>query len=639
MCLGNWCLDRGKNGYSMRNIFSKKHITLPYYMVFILAAVSALVLVCVMFYLQFYNLTEIKYGLKTAGVTIFLLNFLPVFLFLLLFIFVSGRFSAAFAIVSFSLLLLTLANRVKTVYRNDPLMPTDFAMGAEIFSVTNNVQNDTLTKYLTLLGLSLVFGAALIIFLKNKRLGAVVRAAGTAAVIGVCCILYVFVYSNKRLYDRLPVTKQYYLVSHYNSKGFLYCFIYQVNDMGLLSRKVPQGYDKAKLINTIENDYKARSYAQASADGTAPHIFIIMGEAFADISGKSNLDFTNHRDPLLNFNRLKAEGFYGEVLVSHTGGGTADTEFEFLTGLSKREEDAAAYAFRLLAKPMESIASELCDIGYKGIFIHPGSDWFYNRRNVYGLLGFKGLYFDDYSGFAAAKTKGGYINEYDTISACIELFEENAAQNPGSPILEFCVTIQNHGPYPDKYPDWERNFGGNAGLTEAETNELSNYFLGVIDQDEDIGRLADYINGLGHPAVLLYFGDHMPAMPAGLLSKIGLDFDYEGGFETSMELFKTPYLIWQNDAARRNGAMPTGDGGAISSNFLGAAFLDVIGYGDISPLNRFLNELRQSGVRVTAKNEYVTQEGGYKTFDGLTEEQKAKILLYKQWQYYKLYDE
>jgi len=401
--------------------------------------------------------------------------------------------------------------------------------------------------------------------------------------------------------------------------------------MGLLSRKPPQGSNKSETVRAIENDYPPTAY---QADN-APHIFIIMGEAFSDISDGSNLDFTNYTDPLKNFNRLKAQGLYGEVLVPHIGGGTADTEFELLTGLSKREEDAVSYAFRLLARPIDSVASELGAIGYKSVFIHPGSAWFYNRKNVYSLMGFDESYFSDY--FVGIPTKGGYINEYDTIDACIELFEDMAAKNPGAPILEFCVTIQNHGPYQGKYAVWEKNFESSADLTDDEIDILSNYFLGVTDQDENLGRFADYLNTLDRPALLLYFGDHLPSMPSGLLSKTGLDFDYEGGFKTSRKLYQTPYLFWQNDAAAANGTRLTGDGGTISSNFLGAMLLDAADMGDISPLNRFLNELRRE-VQVTTKSEYIINEKHY-TFDELPQLAKRKILLYKQWQYYKLYDE
>lgn len=618
----------------MRKIFIKEEKRLPYSVVFTIVPLASAVLTFVVFYLQYYSLNDITYGLKNAGLTIFILNFLPILMSMLLLLFISGRLSVAFFLTSLITVLLTLINRTKIIMRQDPLMPTDFSLGTEAFTIVMNMEAGSIAKYVVIILAVILFGAALIMFFKNKPVRISVRISGAVIVIAASAVLYSTTYSDVKLYDSLPVGNLYYLANHYNTKGFVYCFIHQVSATGVLSRKAPDGYKKTELVRLIEEEYSSKEY---SLDG-APHVVVIMGEAFSDLSDRADLEFTNYRDPLTNFKKLKEQGVSGEIIVTHTGGGTSDTEFDVLTGMSKREEESVSYAFRLLSKQTESIASDLTELGYKSIFVHPGTGWFYNRKNVYSLMGFEDLYFSEY--FGDSPTKGGYINEYDTVDAVINLFEEKRRENPGSPIFEFCVSIQNHGPYESKYSTWEMNFDSEADLSDSEINILSNYFQGITDQDENLGRLADYLNSLDEPVLLMYFGDHMPSMPVSLFKNIGLSFDFGGDFLERMELFTTPYLFWQNDCYRQQTGQIAENGQnapLISANFLGASLLEFIGYGEISPMNKFLNELKRD-IPVITKNEYVTKDG-YKSFDDLSEPEKNKILLYKQWQYYKLYDD
>lgn len=618
----------------MNGLYKDKEKRLPFAAVFFSVLLSSAALTFIIFYLQFYNMDEITFGLKTEGLKIFLLNFLPVLLFMLLFLFLTNRLSIAFFITSLVAVLLSLINRTKIILRQDPLVPTDFSLGTEALTIVMKMEAGSVVKYALILIAIIAIGAVLIIFIKNKKFSTLFRITGTVVVITACVTLNNTVYSNKLLYDSLPVGSLYYLVSHYNTKGFLYSLIYQMNDTGLIDKKQPEGYKKAELLRTVENEYPAVSYSPKGA----PHIVIVMGEAFSDLSNNADLDFTNYRDPLKNYNKLKKEGVSGEIISAHTGGGTSDTEFDMLTGMSKRDEESVSYAFRLLSKPTESLASNLNTLGYKSIFIHPGTGWFYNRRNVYNLLGFEDLYFSEY--FQNSPTKGGYINEYDTISTVINIFEEKRKQNPGEPVFEFCVSIQNHGPYENKYQTWELNFNTEADLTDSEINILSNYFQGVTDQDEGLGRLADYLNALDEPVLLLYFGDHMPSMPASLFKNIGIDFDFGGDFNKRTELFTTPYLFWQNNEYKRQiGKLSdiAESGKIISANYLGAELLELAGYGEISSFSKFLNILKRE-VPVLTKDEFITN-GGYKAYESLSESEKEKILLYKQWQYYKLYDD
>ncbi|MDR1687541.1 MAG: LTA synthase family protein [Clostridiales bacterium] len=623
-----------------KRIFAAKKMPLhlPVWAAAVLLLISAGVLTFAVFYLQYHETDGIISGIKTATAEIILLNFIPVLLLMLLVFFLTGRFSAAFFSVTFVFSALSLVNRVKSMLRQDPLVPSDFALGAEALIVVKNLDILSILGYAAIVCAVIALGVLLAIYIKNQKIAAAARILGAALVLTAVIVLNNTVYSSDKLYESLPVTgNRYNLVNQYNSRGFIYCFLYQMNDTGVFARKTPLGYNRDTLLSEIEANYAATEYPAQNM----PHIIVIMGEAFTELSSKGNFDFTNYADPLQNYKRLKNEGISGDIIVPHSGGGTADTEFEFLTGLSKREIEYVSYGFRLISKPYVNLTTYFEGLGMQSVFIHPGAAWFYNRQNVYTNLGFDESYFEGY--FEGTKTKGGYINEYDTISAVIDIFEAKRAQNPNAPVFEYCVTIQNHGPYGDKYVDTQKNFNTSAALTEDEENLLSNYFEGVADQDENLGRLTDYLNTLSEPVLLLYFGDHAPSMQTSVFEKAGLNINPNGEFNERIELYKAPYLFWQNSAYKSQKTVNAEDldlpqnGETMSVSYLGAALADYAGYGNISELFGFLNAMRRE-IPVITKSEYVTREG-YKMYENLTEAEAKKILLYKQWQYYKLYDE
>ena len=97
----------------------------------------------------------------------------------------------------------------------------------------------------------------------------------------------------------------------------------------------------------------------------------------------------------------------------------------------------------------------------------------------------------------------------------IENFEKHTAES-GNPLFEFCVTIQNHGPYGEKYTDLARNFASNTSLTGDEEAIYSGYFEGIDDADKQIEDLVNYFSNSDEPVVLVFFGDHLPGFSNGM---------------------------------------------------------------------------------------------------------------------------
>ena len=105
--------------------------------------------------------------------------------------------------------------------------------------------------------------------------------------------------------------------------------------------------------------------------------------------------------------------------------------------------------------------------------------------------------------------------------------------------------------YDGKYGDVPENFSTERPLSEEETGLLRQYFQGVSDADEQLGRLWEFAKDSEEPIVLVYFGDHLPGFSNGMdfFSLLDYPIDANGSLEERLALYQTPYLIWQNDAA------------------------------------------------------------------------------------------
>ncbi|MCL1844661.1 MAG: LTA synthase family protein, partial [Defluviitaleaceae bacterium] len=561
----------------------------------------------------------------------FFLNWLPIFLPMIFLYFVGAGAANSSTIVGAVWLALGFANRTKILLRGDPLVPWDLLLGGEVAGIAHSFGIGAILAVAAVCVLYVLAAVAAAWFIRSEKIGSEWRMLGVAA----CVIFLIFTYG--RLYNNVGLNADLYVrgniwnqVNQFNSRGFVYSFIHTFNTNRVMR---PEGYDRDAVLAAIERG-DTSGFARLEGQ-THPHIIMIMGEAFSELSNLPHFDFTDFDDPLENWNKITPEGIHGEVVVSVLGGGTAQTEFDVLTGLNARHFPGAPFAFRMLTDEFPSMASLLNELGYHSEFMHPGFDWFYNRRNVYRWLGFERLVFIDE--FEGVPTKGWYIKEYYTINRTLEMFADHRAAHPGVPYFNFTVTIQNHGPYVDKYlhdgPVTEPNFSTNHDLPDIDINALSNYFHGLRDVDIEFARLVDYLRELEEPTVLVYFSDHLPAFTARIYDTILPNTYLPGSLEDMTRTFRVPFLIWMNPAALElyDVAHPAelavpGETLLFSSSFLGAYVMEILGFRNLSPFWDFNAELRRNFPVVTETRSFApcgTPASGF------TEEEIAPLWIYR----------
>ena len=523
------------------------------------------------------------------------LNALPVGLVLLAFACLFQNVFFGAAITNFLVCALSIANRIKIEVRDEPVFPRDFALLKEVGQAMNSY---TISYPVAAIAVVVGITALLVtlgVFIGGQpfplaRLrGWLGRLLGCAASIAVLAGLIVTVYASNDLYNSFRVSNAYYIPSVFNELGFPYCFCHQFTTYPV---DRPEGFSRSEA--------EAWESAPSTAgQGKDVHVVMVMNEAFSDLTDSPAFDYGEEDDPLSNLHALEADphALSGHLVVPGFAGGTANTEFDVLTGIQTNALSASTTSsFRVVNRNLESLFRVFDADGYATSFFHPGDDWFYNRENVYRWLGAERTLFADE--MEAVEYKGRWVTD-DYMSDLITN-ELDSAVSAGELLFHYTTTIQNHMSYTaDKYGDGYEF--PPVPLTISVSDEVETmlrvYTEGVRDADAMLGRLVDTFSAQEEPVVLVYFGDHLPYLGDNQLGYQALGLTQEADWD-ALRSYETPYVIWANDAAAETldwdaAAEALDLPETISASFLGAAVLELTGRGEETPWFAFLNALRR----------------------------------------------
>lgn len=355
----------------------------------------------------------------------------------------------------------------------------------------------------------------------------------------------------------------------YYRQGFLPSFI---SGAQTIKPPVPEGYsveDAKELISDYAGRYDAgqgatveRSQAAAQFEDEKPTVITIMNETFSDLSIYQNLH-ANYQGPQF-FKSLSDTLQRGVLYVSAFGGGTCNTEFEYLTGNSMAFLGTGTYPYTIYdLTRTETLSQQFKDLGYDTTAIHPnhGTNW--NRENVYNAFGFDN--FLTIQDFQDAEKLRGMVTDAATYDKILQMLDENP-----NPQFIFDVTMQNHSGYDTGLipADKQVNYVID-GISDPEVNE----YLALIEESDR--ALEDFVNQLrkiDRKVILVFFGDHQPFFPDDYNEAW---FANEDAAIHNERLWQTDYIIWANyDVAGRDQESGVDD---LSINYLGSVLMNLIG--------------------------------------------------------------
>jgi len=515
-------------------------------------------------------------------------------------------------------------------FRDEPLIPNDFNLFNEATTILKNYDIVISTKVVAA-GVAVVILTILTALLfKSKPQKWYVRLAGILCAVILCITSVKYIYHNQWLYDSFVICEnQYNDVSMNNSRGFIYNFLYKTTNV--YYRK-PDGYTPQKA-----EEYMSQYGKNFSKNQEMPNIIAIMSEAFSDPSVGKNVEYYDGMDPMAEYNKLKEEALYGTLVVPGFAGGTSSTEFEFLSGanLSLLDKSLPTVYKTHITKTMYCLPYMLNEMGFRSVAIHPGDKWFYNRQNVYRRMGFEKFITKDDLPDDVEKVNW-YISDKVTSDLIIDEYKEHLEKYPDQNYFNFTVTIQNHGPYRDFELFGKPAMKPIDGMSEELYTIVNNYLYGLNDAVTLLKDVTDFAKTLEKPTVVVFFGDHLPYFDGDFIGydNIGMDFN-DDSLETVTLKHSVPYMIWGNEAAKKQivdngGEVMSGDYGYISSNFLSVLMMKYINM-KMPPFYDYVNSIFDD-VQVIAPTYFY--DGEFNMF--YTGEQLERLNGYKYLQYYNM---
>ena len=336
----------------------------------------------------------------------------------------------------------------------------------------------------------------------------------------------------------------------------------------------PSGYSEEALARLAE-EYPARAATVADAD--RPHVIAIMVEAFSDLSVLG--DFETDVDYMPYTRELMRRSVSGTAMVSTFGGGTARSEWEFLTGNTMGFMPAGSMPYRqFMGDDENSLVRVFKNAGYHTIGMHPFKSNGWGRNKVYPALGFDDIYFiDDLEWDEYVRS---YVSDRAFVHQIIRLFED---RDPGAPMFFFGVTMQNHSDYDTEgYPASVHVTG-----FDEEFPAVEQYLSLVRETDDAIRELIEYFSGVDEPVQIVFFGDHEPNTRGTFRAAVGM--------KDEKKRYLVPFVMWDNYAHRVERVELT------SLNFLPAKLLDLTGvqkpvlYSFLTELNRTVQAMNHMG--------------------------------------------
>lgn len=261
-----------------------------------------------------------------------------------------------------------------------------------------------------------------------------------------------------------------------------------------------------ELLGRADDALRRQAIAGATASEGLPDIVVVQSESFFD---PRILNGYQHARITPNLDRLARHGISGALHVPTFGGGTIRTEFEVLTGLSLRYFPDLQFPYlQLNAKVVPGLVRTLRSNGYETVAIHGNDPSFWNRTSAFKAIGFDR--FVSQSAFPAGTANDGqYMADRGMTDEILTQLKDS-----GPPQFLFAISIEAHGPY-DTVPAniAERDaMPVPAGITDKDKLELQNYLYHIHHADQELGRLADVLARRERPTLLLFYGDHLPAL-------------------------------------------------------------------------------------------------------------------------------
>ena len=483
----------------------------------------------------------VGYSIFPGGVIfqILCLSYLFIFLYIIF-----NRYLFTTILILFGGVLFIVANAIKFSMRAEPILPSDLVwvfQPSVLFSFVD-------ASVLMTVSISLVIFT--FIYIIGRRYiypGRIIRATILRFVLlGLMLLLSINVYSifkrkdNGKIIDDVPIIT---LLNNFQDTKWLgnsinaryrslsYVWLNQITTDPIIE---PKGYSKEK-IKEIEKKYdqvalEINKNRNELIDNQT--IVYVLSESFADPSRIEGVNLS--RNPIPKIQEIKTKVTSGLMQSDGYGGGTANMEFQTLTGLPFYNiNPTVSVLYSEVAPKMRRLISVSDSFNNKEV-IHFESPINYSRNVIYNRLKFnKFISIDDKKNYDLVYQEV-HISDESTYKAVLK--EMDAKKNQFFSV----ITIQNHSPFIAGEPS-DLTATGN-GFSDDENTKLTNYSRLLTFTDTATQSFLESLSKIDKKITVVFYGDHLPGLYP------------ESAFKNNPESqYQTDYFIWSNfDAPKLN---------------------------------------------------------------------------------------
>lgn len=432
-----------------------------------------------------------------------------------------------------------VADFILLSYRVTPFTAIEFKLiDAALGVLTNYVS--TFTTVVVFIMIAFAVAWLVFMFIKVPKIENASRGVGIIAVLlhgAALWIVTVLFLTFGVLSTNFPN-----LANAFLDYGFPYCFANSLFNTGIHK---PADYSDEKVSEIVKG---TKEPAQTEATETAaqteeptaeptptpepnmtgPNIIFLQLESFFDLTAVEELELSE--DPIPFFRELVNNYSSGYLSVPCIGAGTANTEFEIMTGMNLDFFGPGEYPYKTILETTtcESTAYNLKEIGYSTHAIHNNKASFYNRNTIFPKLGY-----DDFTSIELMNiseytpngwAKDAYLTRY--ILQCLQATENRD--------YVYAISVQGHGKYPTEQLIENPAISVISGVDEDRRYGVEYYANQIRKMDDFLRELVTALQNLGEDTILVAYGDHLP----------GLGFTNEDIVNGDMN--QTQYFIWSN---------------------------------------------------------------------------------------------
>lgn len=294
--------------------------------------------------------------------------------------------------------------------------------------------------------------------------------------------------------------------------------------------KMPESYSRQK-IESIYNKY--HDLSKSINKNRKSHIddqtiIYILSESLANPLHLDSIESSTN--PLENITKLKENTTSGMMISDGYGGGTANMEFQSITGLNMTNFSSNVTVLNSEIFPNMDYVPSISHF-YKPqnrIVIHLDNAHNYNRNTVYGKLNFNKFIAKNGSADKPTSVKpyGQYPSDQSTYQNIINQLDDKENK------FIYAITMQNHGPYNTNGANYAikgKNF------SDVENQRLQDYTNRLAETDRATHNFFEKLRQMKKPITVVFYGDHLPGL-------------YPNNFFKTSDNRKknTDYFIWSN---------------------------------------------------------------------------------------------